>query len=85
MKELQRAPEMRIYADRQKVVTNNLTALWDIIIVGYHQQEELRAEKAYDVRAADYDSIWLLKTLQKVTAGVNKTTITYYSLFNALK
>ena len=48
-------------------------------------QEELRAEEAYNVRTADYDSIWLLKTLQKVTAGVNKTTNSYYSLFNALK
>ena len=30
-------------------------------------------------------SIWLLKTHQKVTAGMNKTINTYYSLFHALK
>ena len=84
--ELQRA-EMKIYADSQKVVVNNLTALWWIIIGQYTPalQEELRAEEDYEAKAVEYDSIWLLKTLQKVTAGVNKTTNAYYSLFYALK
>jgi len=35
--------------------------------------------------SASYDSIWLLKTLQKVIAGVHKTINQYHSLFHALK
>ena len=37
------------------------------------------------MRAADFDSVWLLQTLQKVTAGVHKTTNKYISAFKALK
>jgi hypothetical protein len=34
---------------------------------------------------ADFDSVWLLQTLQKITAGVNKTTNKYYLVFKATK
>lgn len=86
MRELQQA-EMKIYADRQKVVVNNLTVLWGIVIGQCTPmlQEELRAEEDYDIKSSEYDSIWLLKTLQRVTAGINKTTNVYYSLLHALE
>ena len=49
IKDLQRA-EMRIYADRRRAVTSNLTALWGVIIGQCTPalQEELRAEESYD-------------------------------------
>ena len=86
IRDLMRA-EMRIFADRRKSVTNNLTALWGVIMGQCTPalQEELRAEDTYETRATSYDSIWLLKTLQKVTAGMNKTNNPYYSLFHAMK
>ena len=58
IRELQRA-EMKIYADRQKVVVNNLTVLWGIIIGQCTPalQEELPAEEDYEAKAAEYDSI----------------------------
>ena len=86
VRDLMRA-EMKIFADRRKCVTNNLTALWGVIMGQCTPalQEELRAEDAYEGKATSYDSIWLLKTLQRVTAGMNKSNNAYYSLFHALK
>ena len=52
VRELQKA-EMKIFADRQKVVVNNL--LWGIVMGQCTPalQEELRAEDTYESRAAD--------------------------------
>jgi len=86
VRDLQKA-EMRIYAEHRRAAASNLTALWGVILGQCTPvlQEELRAEDDYDIMSASYDSIWLLKTLQKVTAGVHKTTNQYHSLFHALK
>ena len=39
----------------------------------------------YSSKSSSFDSIWLLQTLQKITAGANKTTNKYYSIFISLK
>ena len=48
-------------------------------------QEEVHGEPDYASKYTDFDSVWLLQTLQKITAGVNKTTNKYYSVFKATK
>ena len=50
-----------------------------------HPTRRARAEDTYETRSTSYDSIRLLKTLQKVKGCVNKTMNVYYSLFHALK
>ena len=74
VQDLMRA-EMKFFADRRNYVTNNLTTLWGVIMGQCTPalQEELRAEVTHVARAMSYDIIWLLKTLQKVTAGMHKT------------
>ena len=36
-------------------------------------------------KSSTFDSVWLLQSLQKITAGVNKTTNKYHSAFKATK
>jgi len=48
-------------------------------------QEEVHGEPDYMSKSSTFDSIWLLQSLQKITAGVNKTTNKYYSAFKATK
>ena len=79
--------EIRIFAERRKTVKSNLTSLWGVILgqCTPSLKEEVRAMDDYEDRAAAYDSIWFLQTLQKVTAGVTNTSNSYYSLFHSLK
>jgi hypothetical protein len=79
--------EIRIFAERRKMVKGNLTSLWGVILrqCTPSLKEEVRAMEGYEDRAAAYDSIWFLQTLQKVTAGVTNTSNSYYSLFHSLK
>ena len=73
--------------EREKDLTQNLTILWATIMGQCTPalQEEVHGEPDYASRYADFDSVWLLQTLQKITAGVNKTTNKYYSVFKATK
>ena len=48
-------------------------------------QEEVKGHPEYIAKSVDFDSIWLLETLQKITTGVNKTTNMYFSAFKATK
>jgi len=48
-------------------------------------QEEVHGEPDYMSKSSTFDSIWLLQSLQKITAGVNKTTNKYHSAFKATK
>jgi len=48
-------------------------------------QEEVHGEPDYISKSSTFDSVWLLKSLQKITAGVNKTTNKYHSAFKANK
>ena len=48
-------------------------------------QEEISGDPEYATKSANFDSIWLLQTLQNVTAGVNKTSNLYVSAFKANK
>ena len=48
-------------------------------------QEEVHGEPDYMSKCAAFDSVWLLQSLQKITAGVNKTTNKYYSVFKVTK
>ena len=73
--------------EREKDLTQNLTILWATIMGQCTPalQEEVHGEPDYASRYADFGSVWLLQTLQKITAGVNKTTNKYYSVFKATK
>ena len=71
----------------EKDLTQNLTILWATIMGQCTPalQEEVHGEPDYKSKYADFDSVWLLQTLQKITGGVNKTTNKYYSVFKAMK
>jgi hypothetical protein len=79
--------EVKSHTERARDLTQNLTILWATILGQCTPalQEEISGEPDYASKAADFDSIWLLQTLQKITAGVNKTTNKYYSAFKAVK
>ena len=61
-------------AERQQLIRQNLTILWNDILGQCTPalQEELSGDPDYNSKANDFDAIWLLKTLQKLTAGANK-------------
>ena len=48
-------------------------------------QEEVNWDPDYISKTTDFDSIWLLQTLQKITVGVNKATNKYFSTFKSMK
>ena len=75
------------YSARTKDLTQNLTILWATIMGQCTPvlQEDINGDPDYATRATDFDSVWLLQTLQKVTAGVHKTTNEYFSAFKAMK
>ena len=79
--------EIKLYTERERDLTQNLTILWATIIGQCTPalQEEINGEPDYIAKSSTFDSIWLLQTLQKITAGVHKTTNKYYSVFKANK
>ena len=75
------------HSQRIKDLTQNLTILWATILGQCTPalQEDVNGDPDYATRAGDFDSVWLLQTLQKVTAGIHKTTNKYFSAFKAIK
>ena len=73
--------------ERIQVCEQNMTVLWSDIIGNCSPslQEEISGDPMYSSKSSSFDSIWLLQTLQKITAGANKTTNKYYSIFKSLK
>ncbi len=81
------AGHVKTMQETRKTLRQNLVKLWGIV---HGQctpalQEELSGDPEYAQKSADFDSIWLLRTLQKITAGANKTTNAYVSAFKANK
>jgi hypothetical protein len=74
-------------SEHEKDLTQNLTILWATIMGQCTPalQEEVHGEPDYMSKCAAFDSVWLLQSLQKITAGVNKTTNKYYSVFKVTK
>ena len=74
-------------SERIQTCEQNMTILWSDIIGNCSPslQEELNGEPDYITKSSTFDSIWLLQTLQKITAGINKTTNKYYSVFKSVK
>jgi len=79
--------QLKSNAEREKDLSQNITVLWATIMGQCTPalQEEVHGEPDYISKSSTFDSVWLLKSLQKITAGVNKTTNKYYSAFNANK
>jgi hypothetical protein len=79
--------EIKLNAERERDLNQNLTILWATIMgqCSPALQEEVKGHPDYIAKSSDFHSIWLLETLQKVTAGVNKTTNMYFSAFKATK
>ena len=63
-------------SERIQICGQNMTVLWADIIGNCSPplQEEISGDPLYVSNAAAFNSIWLLQTLQKVTAGANKTS-----------
>ena len=81
------ASHIKSMQESRKILSQNLVKLWAVI---YGQctpvlQEEISGDPEYATKSANFDSIWLLQTLQNVTAGVNKTSNLYVSAFKANK
>ena len=66
--------EIRIFVERRKTVKSNLTSLWGVILgqCTPSLKEEVRVMDGYKDRAAAYDSIWFLQTLQKSDCRCNQ-------------
>ena len=79
--------QIRSNAERERDLTQNLTILWATIMgqCSPALQEEVKGHPEYIAKSVDFHSIWLLETLQKITAGVNNTTNMYFSAFKATK
>ena len=79
--------EIKLNSERKRDLTQNLTILWATIMGQCTPalKEEVSGDPDYPARSAVFDSIWLLQSLQKITAGVNKTTNRYQSVFKAAK
>ena len=79
--------QIKLNGERERDLTQNLTILWATIMgqCSPALQEEVNGDPDYITKSADFDSVWLLQTLQKITAGVNKTTNRYFSVFKATK
>ena len=78
---------VKLHAERLQDLSQNLTILWATIMGQCTPplQEEISGDPDYIAKSSEFDSIWLLQTLQKVTAGVNKTTNKFHSAFKATK
>ena len=79
--------EIKLNPECERDLNQNLTILRATIMgqCSPALQEEMKGHPDYIAKSADFHSIWLLETLQKVTAGVNKTTNMYFSAFKATK
>ena len=87
MAKMQYSTQLKLNGERQRDLNQNLTILWATIMgqCSPALQEEVKGHPEYLTKAADFDSVWLLEALQKITAGVNKTTNKYFSAFKATK
>ena len=79
--------QVQFKCEREKDLNQNLTVLWATIMGQCTPalQEEVHGEPYYMSKLSTFDSVWLLQSLQKITAGVNKTTNKYHSAFKATK
>lgn len=66
--------QIKINTEKEKDLTQNLTILWATIMgqCSAALQEDVHVDPDYATKSADFDSIWLLQVLQKITAGTNK-------------
>jgi hypothetical protein len=87
MAKLMYSSQVKQNAERERDLTQNLTILWSTILgqCSSALQEEVKGHPDYIQKSSDFRSIWLLKTLQKITAGVNKTTNKYFTAFKSTK
>ena len=78
---------IKLKSESEEDLTQNLTILWATIMgqCTLALQEEVHGEPDYMSKSSTFDSIWLLQSLQKITAGVKKTTNKYHSVFKATK
>jgi len=79
--------QLKSNAEREKDLTQYLTILLATIMGQCTPalQEEVHGEPEYLSKSSTFDSVWLLQSLQKITAGVNNTTNKYHSVFKATK
>jgi hypothetical protein len=79
--------QLKSLAERETDLNQNLTILWATIMGQCTPalQEEVHGDPDYLSKSSTFDSVWLLQSLQKITAGVNKTTNKYHSVFKATK
>ncbi len=73
--------ELKIFTERGRDLTQNVTILWATIMgqCSPALQEEISGEPDYTIKSANFNSIWLLQTLQKVTFLAYKAVKTFIS------
>jgi hypothetical protein len=66
--------QLKSLAEREKDLNQNLTIPWATIMGQCTPalQEETHGDPDYLSKSSTFDSVWLLQSLQKITAGVNK-------------
>jgi len=79
--------QLKSNSEREKDLTQNLIILWATIMGQCTPalQEEVHGEPDLMSKSSTFDSVWLLQSLPKITAGVNKTKNKYHSAFKATK
>ena len=87
MAKMMYSSQIKLNTEREHDLNQNLTILWATIMgqCSTALQEEIKGHPDYIPKSADFNSIWLLATLQKITAGVNKTTNKYFLAFKVTK
>jgi hypothetical protein len=79
--------QLKSLAERETDLNQNLTILWATIMgqCAPAPQEEAHGDPDHLSKSSTFDSAWLLQSLQKITAGANKTTNKHHSAFKATK
>ena len=79
--------EMKVFAAHRAVLRQNKTKAYGVIWgqCSPALQSELMGETDYPSMSASFDCVWLLETLNLLSAGVDKNSNVYVSTFNAMK
>jgi hypothetical protein len=81
------AEEMKVFAARRAMLRQNKTKAYGVIWgqCSPALQSELMGEPKFKDKSASFDCIWLLETLNLLSAGVDKNSNVYMSTFHAMK
>jgi hypothetical protein len=81
------AEEMKVFAARRAMLRQNKTKTYGVIWgqCSPALQSELMGEPTFKDKSASFDCIWLLETLNLLSAGMDKNSNVYMSTFHAMQ